>query len=56
MSPHKGQRVIWTDPDPDGSGEVHGKVWWINGEVIGIDPDHGGYIEAFAHELRPENS
>lgn len=52
-----GDRVIWTDPQPEYDGgvpETPGVIVSISGEVIGIDTDHGGYTEAYAHELTLE--
>ena len=50
----KGQRVYWNDPDnatseSDCSGA--GTITAIVGEIISVDKDDGGQVEAFAHEL-----
>lgn len=50
-----GQRVVWTDPDPDGNGGP-GVIVHVQHDdddaVIALKMDDGGEVEALPHELR----
>lgn len=50
----KKQRVYWNDPDnatPDSDCSGYGVITNITGDIISIDKDDGGQVEAFPHEL-----
>jgi hypothetical protein len=48
----KGQRVHWEDPD-DGACSCDGTVAEVKGDVVVVQQDKGGVVEAFRKELTP---